>query len=75
MNGYITNIKKRYAEKEGSGKYYIQEKHTNKSRRAVISADRSPTTVRVIRTDEEVMIARAVCRLLGFSSPSNVNSR
>jgi acetate kinase len=47
----------------------------NKADGAVISADRSPTTVRVIRTDEEVMIARAVCRLLGFSSPSNVNSR
>lgn len=40
----------------------------NKANEAVISADTSPTTVRVIRTDEEVMIARAVCRLLGFST-------
>lgn len=31
----------------------------------VISAEASPSTVRVIRTDEELMIARAVCRLLG----------
>ena len=34
----------------------------------MISSDTSPATVRVIRTDEEVMIARAVCRLLGFST-------
>jgi acetate kinase len=40
----------------------------NKANGAVISADSSPTTVRVIRTDEEVIIARAVCRLLGFST-------
>lgn len=40
----------------------------NGANRAVISADGSPATVRVIRTDEEVMIARAVCRLLGFSA-------
>lgn len=39
----------------------------NKANEAVISADKSPTTVRVIRTDEELIIARAVCRLLGFS--------
>jgi acetate kinase len=31
----------------------------------VISTDASPATVRVIRTDEELMIARAVRRLLG----------
>ena len=30
----------------------------------VISSDKSPATVRMIRTDEELMIARAVCRLL-----------
>jgi acetate kinase len=40
----------------------------NKANEAVISADTSPNTVRVIRTDEEVMIARAVCRLLAFST-------
>jgi acetate kinase len=40
----------------------------NKANAAVISSDTSPATVRVIRTDEEVMIARAVCRLLGLST-------
>jgi acetate kinase len=30
----------------------------------VISTDASPATVRVIRTDEELMIARSVCRVL-----------
>jgi acetate kinase len=30
----------------------------------VVSTEASPATVRVIRTDEELMIARAVCRLL-----------
>jgi acetate kinase len=33
---------------------------------AVISSDASRVTVRVIRTDEELMIARSVCRTLGF---------
>jgi acetate kinase len=32
---------------------------------AVISTDASQATVRVIRTDEELMIARSVCRALG----------
>lgn len=40
----------------------------NKAKEAVISTDKSATTVRVIGTDEEVIIARAVCRLLGFST-------
>jgi acetate kinase len=31
----------------------------------MISADASRVTVRVIRTDEELMIARSVCRILG----------
>lgn len=31
----------------------------------VVSTEASPATVRVIRTNEELMIARAVCRLLG----------
>jgi acetate kinase len=35
---------------------------------AVISADVSRVTVRVIRTDEEQMIARSVCRVLGLSA-------
>jgi acetate kinase len=45
----------------------------NESRNAanaeVISADTSPATVRIIRTDEERMIARSVCRLLGLGAP------
>jgi acetate kinase len=35
---------------------------------AVISADASRATVRVIRTDEELMIARSVCRVLGLAT-------
>jgi acetate kinase len=38
--------------------------HRNDACAAVISADDAPVTVRVIRTDEEVMIARATSRLL-----------
>jgi acetate kinase len=38
----------------------------NASRTSLISADRSATTMRVIRTDEEPMIARSVCRVLGI---------
>jgi acetate kinase len=34
---------------------------------AVISAVASPASVRVIRTDEELMIARTVCRVLGLA--------
>ena len=37
----------------------------------VISTDASPATVRVIRTDEELMIARAVRRLLGEEGQIN----
>ena len=33
---------------------------------AVISTDASPVTVRIIRTDEELMIARSVCSTLGI---------
>src|SRR4029077_15965880 len=35
---------------------------------SVISTDAGPVTVRVIRTDEEIMIARAVARLLGLAT-------
>ena len=38
----------------------------------VISTNASRATVRVIRTDEELMIARSVCRILG---PSAVNKK
>jgi acetate kinase len=33
-----------------------------------ISTDASRATVRVIRTDEELMIARSVCRVLGLAT-------
>jgi acetate kinase len=38
----------------------------------VISTDASPASVRVIRTDEELMIARSVCRLL---EPNAANAK
>jgi acetate kinase len=37
----------------------------NAENAAVISTDASRVTVRVIPTDEELMIARSVCRILG----------
>jgi acetate kinase len=37
----------------------------------VISTETSPATVRVIRTDEELMIARTVCRLLPDEDQTN----
>jgi acetate kinase len=40
----------------------------NAENAAVISTDASRATVRVIRTDEELMIARSVCRVLGLSA-------
>jgi acetate kinase len=43
-------------------------KPRNAENAAVISTDASRATVRVIRTDEELMIARSVCRLLGFGA-------
>src|SRR6266478_3091678 len=39
----------------------------NNGHAPVISAEASPVTVRVIRTNEEVMIAKAVCRILGLA--------
>jgi acetate kinase len=44
----------------------------NRAGAPVISTDASPVTVRVIRTDEEAMIARAVSRLLGFSTKKEI---
>ena len=44
----------------------------NAENAAVISTDASRVTVRVIRTDEELMLARSVCRLLG---PDTVSKR
>ncbi len=42
----------------------------NAANAAVISSDASAVAVRVIRTDEELMIARSVCRVLGYTSGS-----
>ena len=38
----------------------------NAANDGVISAAASPVAVRVIRTDEELTIARSVCRVLGL---------
>jgi len=40
----------------------------NAENAAVISSDAGRVVVRVIRTDEELMIARSVCRILGLAS-------
>ena len=40
----------------------------NRASAPVISTRASPVTVRVIRTDEEVTIAKTVCRVLGLST-------
>jgi acetate kinase len=42
----------------------------NAAHASVISLDSSPTAVRVIHTDEELMIARSVTRVLGLGSAS-----
>ncbi len=42
---------------------------------AVISTDAGRTTVRVIRTDEELMIARSVCQVLGLAAPTEGSGR
>ena len=52
---------------EGLGFLGIQlEERQNATNEGVISAATSRVSVRVIHTDEEVMIARSVCRELGF---------
>jgi acetate kinase len=43
------------------------EEERNAANAGVISAAAGQVAVRVIRTDEELMIARSVCRVLGFS--------
>ena len=45
----------------------------NAENAAVISTDASRATVRVIRTDEELMIARSVCRVLELRAVSKGN--
>jgi acetate kinase len=42
------------------------EEKKNAANAGVISAEASKVSVRVIRTDEEVVIAKMVCRLLGY---------
>jgi acetate kinase len=44
------------------------EENQNAANAGVISAGDSRVAVRVIRTDEEVMIAKMVCRLLGYKA-------
>lgn len=44
----------------------------NRDNAALISTDTSDTVVRVIRTDEELMIARSVSRLLGISGKKDI---
>jgi acetate kinase len=46
------------------------EEKRNAANDGVISAADSRVPVRVIRTDEEWMIANTVCRVLGFGMPS-----
>jgi acetate kinase len=43
------------------------EEKRNAANEGVISADDSRVAVRVIRTDEELMIARSVCRVMGLT--------
>ena len=45
----------------------VEEKQ-NSGNEGVISSDKSRVTVRVIRTDEEWMIAKTVCRALGLGT-------
>jgi acetate kinase len=47
------------------------EVHASRNARAsaVISTDRSRVSVRVMHTDEELMIAGSVCRILGIAAP------
>ncbi|MCL5098671.1 MAG: hypothetical protein M1608_14305 [Candidatus Omnitrophica bacterium] len=50
----------------------------NNAHAPIISGDAIPATVRVIRTDEALIIAKTVCRLLGFGmkeGKSNENQR
>lgn len=47
----------------------------NKAGAPVISTRASRVTVRVIRTDEEVTIAKTVCRVLGLSTKAPVDAR
>jgi acetate kinase len=43
----------------------------NAANAGIISTEASKVTVRMIRTNEELMIARSVCRVLGFAPSTN----
>ena len=47
----------------------------NLANAGVISADSASTSVRVIETDEEWMLAASACQALGFSSPSSAQAQ
>lgn len=64
---HATSIRTRIC--EGLGFLGVNLQDTRNANAAeVISMENSPVTVRVIRTNEELMIARSVSRLLGFDS-------
>ncbi len=44
------------------------DKHRNRKNAALISSETGRVRVRIIRTDEELMIARSVTRVLGFAA-------
>jgi acetate kinase len=59
---------------EGLGFLGIKlDEQRNLANQGVISAESSRVTVRVIPTDEEGMIARTVCRVLGLSITKDTN--
>ncbi len=59
---------------EGLGFLGVQlDESRNGESAGVISTDDSPVTVRVIRTDEELMIARSVFRLAGAGALNKVD--
>jgi len=61
---------------EGLGFIGIELKATrNAENKAVISSDTCRVTVRVIRTDEELMIARSVCRVRGLAGGKAATKR
>ncbi|MEO7559568.1 MAG: acetate/propionate family kinase [Nitrosospira sp.] len=59
---------------EGLGFLGIElDESRNAAHAGVISTDGSPATVRVIRTDEELMMAMAVCRILGLDTSIRID--
>jgi acetate kinase len=58
-------VRARICEELGFFGIELEDKR-NAANEGVISAAASPVAVRVIRTDEEQMIARSVCRALGL---------